>query len=123
MKNIITSLLILISLNSFGQLNTSAQSIKIEMPDSYTAIKKWSEFKYGDNYKMVLYEINKQSDAFIQLIKIWDKGLDQDEKTMFVKALRKWRDISTDDPWANYTVNWKMVLYEYSKQNEAKNAY
>jgi len=67
MKKLFTTILVLFlfTLNSFSQeLEENALRIKQDFNSGYeNTIKKYALVKWKDEFTMVVYEINKQSDA------------------------------------------------------------
>lgn len=104
---------------SSQELSSSSQALKNEFPDTYEAIKEFALSKWDEDHSMILYEINKQSDAFIKVFEYAG-----DNKRIFVNAVEKWgENVTPDNMLRNSTVDWNMVLYEMNKQIEAKNSY
>jgi hypothetical protein len=83
---------------------------------------------------MVIYEINKQSDALINLI----EEFKSENTNILFKAMMKWSYEGKVNPntkkWEDITkcdlpnllqleCDWTMVLYEYRKQVKAKNSF
>lgn len=70
------------------------------------AIRSAAEAKWGDNYAMIEYEINLQTEAYDKLLdynKTWKHG----EKQIIARAAAKWAP------------KWNMVVYEIERQTEA----
>jgi len=120
MKKVIIIFFILISSISYCQeLNSSAIILKNDKTDSYEAIKSFAKSKWNDEYDMVLYEINKQAEAFFEVLRLFENN-----KEIFSQSIRKWGDnITASNLLKNPTVDWSMVLYEMKKQIKSKNAY
>lgn len=117
------------------ELSKNAKYIKANFADDYErTIKKNALNKWGDDFSMVIYMINKQSDALVELVETFRS----DNTKIFFNAMFKW----TIDGWeennkkqaeelkdmslANmmkFNCDWSMVLYEYKKQVKAKNAF
>lgn len=116
-------------------LNTNASHIKKVFPTEYeNTLKKYALAEWNDDFSMVVYEINKQSDAIIQLI----ESFESDNTNIVFKAIQTW----SRDGYLNYNIkifqemktfglkellkmhcDWSMVKYEYNKQVEAKNSF
>jgi hypothetical protein len=112
-------------------LNTNSSRIKSGYPIDYEqTIRKNAIEKWDTDYTMVIYEINQQSDALIDLI-----GIFRNEKSsLMIEAIKKW---STDGyensnmeilkKLKNFSLNeiiklncdWSMVKYEYDNQVKA----
>ena len=107
-KLILFVVMALICATSFGQLNDKAKA----------DIKEYAKDRWGTDYSMVKYEIDKQTqagDEFMLMYKennCFDKG-DSDICIIFIEAYAKWSDENTG--W----VQWDMVLYELKKQLDA----
>ena len=116
-------------------LKDNAKYIKDTYPVEYeTTIKKQALSKWGDNYSMVVYEINKQSNSLVKLIDVFKS----DNTNIVYKAILKWsvdgykdsnnmvfselKTFSFED-LLKMNCNWSMVLYEYNKQVKAKNSF
>lgn len=125
-------LLLFLPLFGFSQLNSRAQVIKENSPRLYETIKKYSENKWNDDYQMVIYTINKQADAFMDIgILMEDDNFDG---KIWFNAIMKWADnpskferlFNDDKPeeaFETIIIQWDMVLYTYKKQLEAKLSY
>lgn len=133
--HIIFALVIIPFLIKAQGLNSNGSYIKINYPDEYeTTIKKQALKEWGDDYSMVVYEINKQADALFQLIDNF-----QSENTNIVfKAIQEWsiegyngHNIKLFKEMKTFGLkeliklrcDWSMVKYEYDKQVEAKNSF
>lgn len=69
-----------------------------------TIIKQNAMDKWGDNYDMVNYEIERQNKAYNKIL----NNIDTMDKDILNKAIEKWAS------------NLDMVVYEYNRQNKAK---
>lgn len=124
------------SINIYGQeLNENAQFIKERHTNAYESnIKKYALLKWKDDYSMVLYEINKQSDALTSIIEIFKPSNTQ----ILYKAILKWsregKQTTNSAKFSQITsidyrnlllleCDWSMVEYEYEKQVKAKDAF
>lgn len=137
MKNLILAFgLVLLSTTIFAQeLNSNASFIKKNYPSDYEqTLKKYALSEWKDDFSMVVYEINKQSDALVGLI---DEFKSENTNIAF-KAIQEW----SRDGYLNKNINffnemtsfslkdllkihcdWTMVKYEYNKQVKAKNSF
>ena len=117
MKKAIITVVLVIGMiaNTFGQLNSNAESFK--GTKVYEKIKFMAVNKWEDNHKMVVYEINKQCDAALD-INVISKESDK-KRDIVVSAMTKWSDKINGE----YYYNWSMVLYEYKKQFKASSSY
>lgn len=118
----IIALIILVSASSasFAQLKSDATMLKKEMPKSYDAIRTFAVAEWGSDHNMVVYEINKQAKAMIDMLSTPNKN-----DSIFLEAYTKWteKNVSTLRISENPTTNWNMVLYEYKKQTKASSSY
>lgn len=118
MKKIILILLLTIGVVPviLGQLNENATLLKsLDDPSTYNQIKQYAVNKWVDDHKMVLYTINKESDALIEVLDL--RSREDFDEDILVKAALKWEDEKT-----GYHIN-SMILYEYKKQLKAKSQY
>ena len=134
-KFIVFIFLIAISYLNAQGLNSNAEFIKNSYSNEYeTIIKKHAVEKWESNHKMIVYEINKQSDALFQIV----KSFDSTNSEIMIKALEKWSFEGFETK--NYSIikkmqtlsfgvlvrlhcNWSMVKYEYDNQVKAKYSY
>ena len=80
--------IVALSVNAFARgLNSEANYIKENFPMDYEkTIKTFALNKWNDNYKMVVYEINKQAKSLVTLIDEF-----KSENTRIAgKAILKW---------------------------------
>jgi len=106
-------LLIAITAPSFGQLNKNALIIKENNPEMYSQIKQFAAKDWKGDHSMMIYTINKQSDAMFKWVKLTERA-DYDKELM-IDAVMQWKD---GDLW-----NYSMIIYSYEKQLKAKNQY
>lgn len=135
-KIIIFITLIAFSVISYSQeLESNALMIKEKYNTLYEkTIKKYALLKWKDDFNMVVYEINKQSDALVNIV---DKFESKYTNILF-KAVIKWshegKKEYNEKVWDNFKylgissmleleVDWNMVQYEYEKQVKAANAF
>lgn len=131
---ILTAMLISVLIHAQG-LNSNASYIKDSLQLDYEqTIRKHALVEWGDDYSMVVYEINKQADALFELIKIFESN----NTNIVFKAIQEWSiDGYKSDNITNFkelktfglkqliklNCDWSMVKYEYDKQVKAKNAF
>jgi len=125
---------VFVFINAEG-LESNAKYIKANYSDDYEkTIKKHALEEWNDDFRMVVYEINNQSDALVELIRIFES-----ENTNIVfKAIQEWsiagykdsnviifKEIKTFslDELLKLHCDWKMVKYEYENQVKAKNSF
>jgi hypothetical protein len=138
MKKLFTTIFVifLFSFNSFSQeLEENALRIKQDFNSGYeNTIKKYALIKWKDEFSMVVYEINKQSDALTNLIEKFKSK----NTTILYKAIIKWsqplkteanhknwKELSSIDlaSMLKFHTDWTMVEYEYDKESKAANAF
>jgi hypothetical protein len=137
MKNTISLLVIfLITISVKSQaLNFNASFIKKNYQSEYeSTLKKHALDEWKDDFSMVVYEINKQADALIELI----DSFKSDNTQIVFKAIQEWsldgyqgsniskfKEMSAFDlkSLIKMQCDWSMVKYEYNKQVKAKNAF
>jgi predicted RNA-binding protein len=118
-----------------AQLNGNANYIKEKFPSEYEkTLKKYALKEWNDDYSMVVYEINKQADALVQLV----NNFESDNTQIVFNAIHEW----SRDGYKNFNIeefnklttfsiknllklhcDWSMVKYEYDKQVKAKNSF
>lgn len=124
-------LLILLPLFSFGQsLDQYGQYFKDNYPSSYEVIKSHASEKWGNDFSMVLYEINKQCKACYDFFEL--TAQDNADINIAYEAINKWAydgyeiensKLIEQERTSELHVDWAMVLYEYEKQMKAKGAF
>lgn len=116
-------------------LNSNASYIKKNYPTEYEqTLKKHALQKWNDDYEMVVYMINNQADALVELI----DEFESDNTNIAFKAIQKWsidgymssnidkfKKISTFglQQLIPLHCDWEMVKYEYDNQVKAKNSF
>jgi len=83
-------------------------------------LKKYAENKWNDDYEMIVYTINNQAEAMLEMVEL-KRESDYDEGLM-VAAFLKWKDKSIEIE-GEYFVDYEMLVYTYKNQLEAKNSY
>lgn len=108
MKKLIFLLLLLASTVVQAQsLNAEAKYLqKTEATqEAYQKIENFAKNKWGRDYKMVVYEVNKQSKALVEILLIITQNDDgSPEHQVLGDALRKWKG------------DYHMVLFEFERQ-------
>ena len=136
MKQLLILSTILFSLTSVAQsLKPQAEHIKANYPVEYkNTIRKHAVEEWGDDHRMVVYEINTQSEALFWLV----ENFESDNTSIFTKALVEWSEEGYE--YSNGTLllslervdyksllqfhcDWRMVKYEYENQTKAKSSY
>ena len=116
-KTLLVLAVALISLTSYGQLNGNAKQIKELSELTYLNIKSIAVDRFGNDYEMVVYTINLQSDAVFEYLEIlnnknYDKGL---MESMFPK----W----SVEIGGTFFFDYEMIVYNYNKQITSKEQY
>jgi hypothetical protein len=139
MKKIILGIMLIVSFAITGitqELNTNAKMIKEKFNYEYEnnfksfAVKEWK-----DDFAMVVYEINRQSDSYFEMM----NKLKSEYSSIFFNALNEWaregykeenlRKIREDfkpasiNNFIKLKVDWSMVKYEYDRQVKAKESF
>lgn len=125
---------ITVGLNAEG-LKVNASHIKKSYPTEYeSTIKKHAVEEWKIDFSMVVYEINKQSDALVELI---DEFKSENTNIAF-RAIQEWSiegyksaNIKVFEEITTFGLkyllkmhcDWSMVKYEYDKQVKAKNSF
>lgn len=128
----VTVLLFVSTIVSAQKLNSYAENIKEKHPIEYeNVIKKHALKEWGNDYSMVLFEINNQCKSFIEVL----INVSEDEEVdIFFNSIIQWsydgyEDInrkllkSKDYHFIQLHCDWSMVKFEYNKQVKAKNAF
>jgi len=102
-------------------LNPVAEGIREKSPDLYQAIRARCVGEWGTDHAMVVYTINQQCEAFLNVCTISQKAGD----SLFYGLLVKWcdDDITQYDSILIAPIDWTMVEYELIQQLEAKAQY
>ena len=134
--------LLLICFILFTYTNTYAQGLKSNgdyIKKNFTTeyentIKKHALEKWNQDYEMVVYMINNQADALVDLV----KSFESDNTNIVFQAIQKWSikgyessNISLFKELTTFSVkeliklhcDWEMVKYEYDNQVKAKNSF
>lgn len=137
MKYILNALLLLCiyTTTEAQSLDKNALHIKNEFNSLYeSTIKKYALLKWEDDFSMVVYEINKQSDALTDIVEEFESK----NTNILYKAvikwshdgksegnIKKWNAITKCDlaSLLKFECDWTMVLYEYQKQVKAKSEF
>jgi len=95
-----------------AQINESAIIVKTNLPKYYSEIKAYAVEKWDTDNEMIVYEINEQCEALIELMDYIGKY-----DTIITKLMTKWGTYK--DNKLIY-VDYEMVLYDL--KNWIKNA-
>ena len=135
-KLILAFALVLLNSAIYAQeLNSNASYIKKNYPSEYEqTLKKYALIEWKDDFTMVVYDINKQSDALMALI----AEFKSDNTKIAIKAIQEWsregflsKNITVLNEITTFGLkdllklhcDWSMVKYEYDKQLKAKNSF
>jgi hypothetical protein len=129
MKKILTIVILFISFQSFSQsMNGYARMIRDNYSDAYEHVfKKHAIEKWGEDYMQVGEMINKQTEAFVKVIKKLDENHAEillnaiDEYTyegFEIMNLRIWENdtMNSVQKMAHLHVDWEMVEKAYDEQ-------
>ena len=132
---LILALLFTSSIIHCQELKSNASYIKSNYSADYeTTVKKHAVEKWNDDYSMIVYEINKQADALVNLI----KEFETENTNIVFKAMLKWsiegyesnntskiNELKTFglEQLITFDCDWSMVSYEYKKQVKAKSSF
>ena len=81
-------LLLIVPIFGFGQLNSNAKVIKENMPVLYETIKKYSEREWDNDYEMIVYTINNQVDAYIEMGNLM--SADNFDQNIWYNSILEW---------------------------------
>ena len=117
------------------ELGANAKYIKEKYPSDYTnTIRKYALKEWGDDYQMVVYEINLQCDALVELV----NDFESENTNIAYKAIQEWSQDGYEtrnsqefqklkvfgvEQLLKLHCDWQMVKYEYDLQVKAKNAF
>jgi len=135
-KNLVFLLLLAIAIPGIPQeLEANAKHIKEKYPTEYTnTIRKYAVKEWGDDYQMVVYEINQQCNALVDLV----NEFKSENTNIAYKAILEWsqdgyktKNSQEFQKIKTFGVaqllklhcDWQMVKYEYDLQAKAKNAF
>jgi len=120
---------------SAQSLEANASYIKKNYSSDYEiTIKKHALEEWGEDFSMVVYEINKQADALVELT----DEFESDNTNIAFRAVQEWSiegyKTHNIEQFKKFEVfglegllkmhcDWSMVKYEYDKQVKAKNAF
>jgi len=132
---IILTILLTTTVAKAEGLNSNSSYIKSNYSKEYEqTLKKYALAEWKDDYSMVIYEINKQSDALVNLI----DEFESDNTNVAFRAMQEWsrggyrnQNIKLFKEMKTFGLNdllkmhcdWSMVKYEYDKQAKAKNSF
>lgn len=111
MKKLISTMLLFVGFKATdqNQLNSNSQLIKERVPEIYNKIKTLCSKRWEGDHKMMVYTINGQCDAFIELQSIKEKS-NYDENT-FLTALDWVNSVHGGD-----LTDYKRLVHVYKNQ-------
>lgn len=102
---------------SYSQLNSNAEILKNDVPETYKKIKTFAEQDWKGDHSMMVYTINKQADSFFEYYDLI-KSKNYDEKIL-INAMTDWNVVIDGVEIYDYS----MIMYTYKKQLKAKESY
>jgi hypothetical protein len=128
--------LLFLNNNTYAQeLEQNAIHIKQDFNIGYeNTIKKYALIKWKDDFSMVVYEINKQSDALTNIVEkfksknttiLYNSIIKWSQPIKAEYNHKTWKELSSIDleQMLKFHVDWSMVEYEYDKQEKAANSF
>ena len=106
-KLTIITVLIMFSMTLFSQLNDNARNLKENVPNFYVPIKTFAVDKWGNDNSMIVFTINRQSDAWFELKTLIDK-VSNEQVEIFL--LRWSKNIDN-----YYCTDWTMIVFEIKR--------
>jgi hypothetical protein len=140
MKKLIFAILLNLFFLNIGlaqELSINSKLIREKYNYEYEYIfKHYAVKEWGEDYAMVLFEINRQSDSFIELI----NKLKSEHLSIFKNAILEWsregykeenlrkireegNSIFIMSKLIKLKTDWSMVKFEYDRQVKAKESY
>lgn len=117
MKTKILIICLLFTAIANAQLNSNASLIRTKAPDVYNEIKTFASEQWEGDHEMMVYVINQQCDAFMELKDILNDSTH--DKNIIGKALVDWGKTIKGLKCIDY----QMVIYVYKNQIKAKSQY
>lgn len=140
MKKLILAILLNLFFLNIGlaqELSINSKLIREKYNYEYEYIfKHYAVKEWGEDYAMVLFEINRQSDSFIELI----NKLKSENLSIFKNAILEWsregykeenlrkmreegNSIFITSKLIKLKTDWSMVKFEYDRQVKAKESF
>lgn len=119
MKRIILAFILTISVMqaSQAQLNSNAEIIRNKLPEVYNEIKTFVSEDWEGDHEMMVYTINGQCDAFMELRQLMNS--ENYDKEILGTALVQWKKTIK----GKNCIDYQMVVYVYNNQIKAKSSY
>lgn len=126
-----TALLYTMSCGAQQTLNSDAKALKEKMPEYYIPIRNAAIEKWDYKHDTILYEINRQSKAFVAIVNFVNSPAyaDQENQNMFVKLMSTWtagkQDWTISDQGDPFTwkIDWVMLDFDLNNNLKAKTEY
>lgn len=131
---LISILGLLVSMPLTAQLSATAEHLRQDYSSGYSIIRSNAVDEWKHDHKMVVYTINKESQAFVDVIKILIDAIERQDiflYTVMVNSCIEWGNgvdfehfdavISSDNIFKymlELDCKWSMVLYSINKQME-----
>lgn len=134
-KLIFLILMILPTIGISQELDSNASFLKSKYPTDYAnTIRKHAVEEWGTDHQMIVYTINKQSDALYYLVQnfksehtqiIYDAIKEWSREGYEASNIQKFNSFNTlsIENMIKLHCDWSMVKYVYEKQVKAKAAY
>ena len=135
MKKIIFIFFVFVAFSAHAQLNENAEYIKTNYSSDYTqTLRKHAVDKWETDHEMIVYEINTQADALVNLI----NKFKSENSQIVLKAMIKWSHKGHEpgntsrlknlkafnlENLIKFHCDWEMVEYEYDNQVKSKSSY
>ena len=98
-------LFLFVALTFSQELNESSNLIKKKLPDIYSQILASAKTDWGSDHRMIIYEVNRQCGALVDLSDLTKKHpVGTEEYTIIIQAASQWPN------------DYAMMLYEAKKQ-------
>lgn len=106
-KLIITSIILLIGLTSFSQLNENAKIVRDKLPGKYELIKKEAVKEWNNDNQMIVYTINNQCDCLFKIVE--NKYIETLNEDFIIEVFNKW---FISDNGEDQVYDYCMIIYE-----------
>lgn len=117
MKNLLAILFLIPFFAQSQTLCNEAYFLKTDRPSIYETIESEAKKEWGNDFNMVVYEINKQSTALLDFTDLFQHFKSEGNKKgmeIMSQALMKWTEGEFKD--LSSRVDWNMVMHEANKQ-------
>lgn len=126
---------VLFTLPSFGQLSEQSEVIQEKLPLVYNILKQHAIEKWDSDHTMIVYQINKQSEAIFEFFEVLKMMGDSNSELFIVRdTLKQWsyEGYKADTAellkiegsiWLMCHVDWVMVVHQVKEQLKASKSY